>query len=81
MNIQPYQSERTLFLAYNNYFPYPGTSDDGVLSYSFLADIPNPYIKPEKILTQEYGAAVGLSEGPCNCRLHLLYATQQQGNS
>lgn len=60
MNILPYQSERTLFLAYNNYFPYPGTSDDGVLSYSFLGDVPNPYIKPEKILTQEYGAAVGL---------------------
>ncbi|NII26779.1 SusC/RagA family TonB-linked outer membrane protein [Pseudoflavitalea sp. X16] len=60
MNIEPYQAERTLMLAFQNYFPYPGTIDDGVLSYQFLADIPNPYLKPEKILSQEYGMAIGL---------------------
>lgn len=61
MNIEPYQWERTLSLAYGNSFPYPGQFlDDGVLSYQFINEVPNPYLRPEKILTQEYGVAVGL---------------------
>ncbi|WP_173003147.1 SusC/RagA family TonB-linked outer membrane protein [Chitinophaga sp. SYP-B3965] len=60
MNIEPYQSERTLELAYGTGFPYAGTTDDGILSYAFMAGNPNPYLKPEKILTQEYGASFNL---------------------
>jgi TonB-linked SusC/RagA family outer membrane protein len=60
MNIEPYQSERTLSLAYSNSFPYPGTTDLGVLSYEYIQGNPNPTLKPEKILSQEYGASVSL---------------------
>ncbi|SKD04196.1 TonB-linked outer membrane protein, SusC/RagA family [Chitinophaga ginsengisegetis] len=60
MNIEPYQSERTLQMAYSNSFPYPGTSDEGVIAYEYLGGNPNPLLKPEKILSQEYGASVSL---------------------
>lgn len=60
MNIEPYQAERTLYLAYRNSFPYPGTTNDGVLSYMFMDGNPNPFLKPEKIISQEYGALLSL---------------------
>ncbi|WP_295128911.1 SusC/RagA family TonB-linked outer membrane protein [uncultured Chitinophaga sp.] len=60
MNILPYQAERTLFLAYSNGFPYPGTTGEGVLSYNYTIDNPNPFLKPERIISQEYGALFSL---------------------
>ncbi len=59
MNIEPYQSERTLSMAYSNGFPYPGTSDEGVIAYNYMQGNPNPFLKPEKILSQEYGVSAG----------------------
>lgn len=75
MNIEPYQSERTLQLAFRNGFPYPGTSADGVLSYQFMDGNPNPYLKPEKILTQEYGASFNLWKD--RVLLDVSYYTQR----
>lgn len=75
MNIEPYQSERTLMLAYSNNFPYPGTSDQGVLSYMYMEGNPNPFLKPEKILSQEYGASVSLWKNRAS--LDFTYYTQR----
>lgn len=75
MNIQPYQSERTLQLAYSNSFPYPGTTDEGVLSYAYLGDNPNPLLKPEKILSQEYGASISLWKNRVS--MDVTYYTQR----
>lgn len=75
MNIEPYQSERTLELAYGTGFPYAGTTDDGVLSYGFMGGNPNPYLKPEKILTQEYGASFNLWKD--RVLLDVSYYTQR----
>jgi TonB-linked SusC/RagA family outer membrane protein len=60
MNIEPYQSERTLIMGYSNGFPYPGTLDEGVIAYEYMVGNPNPFLKPERILSQEYGASVSL---------------------
>ena len=53
MNIVPQQSEKTFFLL----VPYPltnPTTGKSVLGYG-LGVNPNPFIKPEKVFSQEYG--------------------------
>ncbi len=57
MNIQPQQSERILNLV----FPYPytnATTGKSILGYGILTN-PNPFIKPEKVFSQEYGTEMG----------------------
>ncbi|MRG45475.1 SusC/RagA family TonB-linked outer membrane protein [Chitinophaga sp. SYP-B3965] len=54
MNIAPYQSERTFGL--NS--PYPlvnNSTGDYLLGYSFYPSNPNPLLKPERVISQEYG--------------------------
>jgi TonB-linked SusC/RagA family outer membrane protein len=63
MNIEPYQSERTLDRAVVNGFPYAGNSDEGIMAYSYMDGNPNPFLKPEKILSQEYGVTASLWKG------------------
>ena len=51
MNIEPYQAERLLSLTPP--FPY-----GSLLSYEFMrGGYPNPFIKPEKVISQEYGGS------------------------
>jgi TonB-linked SusC/RagA family outer membrane protein len=57
MNIVPQQSERT----YNLLIPFPLTNAStgkSVLGYG-LSENPNPFIKPEKVFSQEYGTEMG----------------------
>lgn len=54
MNIAPYQSERTFGL--NE--PYPlvnNSTGEYLLGYSFYPENPNPLLKPERVISQEYG--------------------------
>jgi outer membrane receptor protein involved in Fe transport len=62
MNIFPFQSERTLGL--NAGYPYINTDGSSyVFGYSFLPNNnPNPFLKPEKILSQEYGLNFGVKD-------------------
>ncbi|MGN6421436.1 MAG: TonB-dependent receptor domain-containing protein [Pseudobacter sp.] len=57
MNIEPYQSERTLTLA--NGYPYVNSNTgESLLGYRFYAENPNPLLKPERVISQEYGANI-----------------------
>jgi len=59
MNIQPYQSERTLQAA--SYLNYPFTTPTGgLVGFDYLPGNPNPNLKPEKILSLEGGFAARL---------------------
>lgn len=54
MNIVPYQSERTFGLGWG--YPYVNNNTgDYLLGYSFYPDNPNPLLKPERVISQEYG--------------------------
>ncbi len=57
MNIEPFQSERIMYLYYNYLNADP---EKAVYGYIYKTDVPNPLLKPEKILTQEYGVSLGL---------------------
>ncbi|QEC78910.1 SusC/RagA family TonB-linked outer membrane protein [Mucilaginibacter ginsenosidivorax] len=60
MNIQPFQSERTLeTAAYYNY-PYTTPSGGGLVGFNYIPGNPNPNLKPEKILSLEGGFAARL---------------------
>ncbi|MDQ8052273.1 MAG: SusC/RagA family TonB-linked outer membrane protein [Pedobacter sp.] len=65
MNIEPYQSELILRLA----SVYPD-----VLSYS-LFGAPNPYIRPENVISQEYGLAGSLLRD--RIKFDVAYYTQR----
>jgi TonB-linked SusC/RagA family outer membrane protein len=58
MNIEPYQSERILELIPGYpYTPDPLFPERDVLAFRFLGNNnPNPLLRPEKIIAQEYGA-------------------------
>lgn len=68
MNISPNASERKLLLVYP--YPFNQTTTDFfgnivntgnyVIGYGFDSTNPNPLIKPEKVVSQEYGAEIGL---------------------
>jgi TonB-linked SusC/RagA family outer membrane protein len=68
MNIQPNASERRLRLAVNypftsttnDFFGNPVPSGDYLLGYVFDSTNPNPLIRPERVISQEYGAEIGL---------------------
>ncbi|MGN6420560.1 MAG: SusC/RagA family TonB-linked outer membrane protein [Pseudobacter sp.] len=54
MNIMPYQAERTLVLA--NGYPYVNNNTGkSLLGYLFYPNNPNPLLKPERVISQEYG--------------------------
>ncbi|QEH40642.1 SusC/RagA family TonB-linked outer membrane protein [Chitinophaga sp. XS-30] len=54
MNIVPYQAERTLGLMGG--YPYQDNSTgDYLLGYAFYPGNPNPLLKPERVISQEYG--------------------------
>lgn len=57
MNILPYQSQRTLQTASYMGFPYNNSSfgGTGLAGYAYMPGNPNPYLKPEKILSIESG--------------------------
>lgn len=55
MNIVPYQSERRLGLGYG--YPFVNNyTGDYLLSYSFYSGTPNPTLRPETVISQEYGS-------------------------
>ena len=58
MNIVPQQSERILNLFGSYPFTDPKTGKS-ILSYGILTN-PNPFIKPEKVFSQEYGLELGV---------------------
>ncbi|HTI92614.1 MAG TPA: SusC/RagA family TonB-linked outer membrane protein [Puia sp.] len=55
MNILPYQSERTLQSTVGFPFNNGSFGGTGLASYSYLPGNPNPYLKPEKVLSVESG--------------------------
>lgn len=59
MNIQPFQSERTLRASSQDGFPYSNGSG-GLVGFSYLPGNPNPYLKPEKVLSVETGFSAKL---------------------
>jgi len=72
MNIEPQQSERILNLVH----PYPytnSTTGKSVLGYAIFTN-PNPFIKPEKVFSQEYGTEMGFLNN--RIRLDAAYYTQ-----
>jgi hypothetical protein len=62
MNITPYQSERILYLM--DGYPYLNAEQTNwVYGYRFLANNnPNPFLKPEKVFSQEYGLSMGFKD-------------------
>ena len=59
LNISPYQSDRILELS-SGYPFYNEQNNTFLLSYGFRNGVPNPLLKPEKVLSQEYGLNIGL---------------------
>lgn len=81
MNIEPYASETTLFLAGG--FPYSNvttgpfgivTGSTYLLGYGLAKGIGNPNIKPERVFSQEYGTEIGLLNN--RIKLDANYYTQ-----
>jgi TonB-linked SusC/RagA family outer membrane protein len=72
MNIKPYQSERLL----QSEGPI-GPSGE-LIGYSYMANIPNPNINPEKITSQEYGGALSFLEGKINADI-AYYKQRNRG--
>jgi len=54
MDIAPYESSQ--YYSLNTGYPLPS----GVVSYSETGGVPNPNLQPEKVISQEYGANIGL---------------------
>lgn len=72
MNIEPQQSERILTLVH----PYPYTNPatgKSVLGYGIFSN-PNPFIRPEKVFSQEYGTEIGFLNN--RIRFDAAYYTQ-----
>lgn len=72
MNIAPQQSERTFNLVY----PYPYTNavtGKSILGFGSLTN-PNPFIRPEKVFSQEYGTEMGFLDN--RVRLDAAYYHQ-----
>ncbi len=77
MNITPYQSERTLGLLPG--YPYTNNNTgEYLLGYAFYADNPNPLLKPERVISQEYGAAFSFLDDRFTADITYYY---QRNNS
>lgn len=74
MNIEPYQSARTLQTTNN--FPYSGNGY-GVPGYSYLPGNPNPDLLPEKVLSVESGFAAAFFQN----KVELDFAYYWQRNN
>lgn len=61
MNIEPFQSQRTLEINSSVGFPF-----GDALGYAFKPGVPNPFLKPEKVLSQEYGFIASLWKDKVN---------------
>ncbi len=69
MNIKPYQSERLL--------QYTGFRYEGLVGYNYMGSVPNPFLQPENVISQEYGGNISFLDS----RLSIDIARYKQKNN